>query len=89
LTCKTCGDNLEKTNLKVQSPVNSRIKLVKKQDSIKKNQVNFRKPTKLTMQAMHVIKFNKFLIPYIIFHFIDLYDNKTHKIYTIKKKIGA
>ena len=34
------------------------------------------------MQVMHVIRFNKNFIPYIIFHLIDFHDNKENVIFS-------
>ena len=45
---------------------------------MKKKKVNSSRPSNLVIQVMHDVKFNKFLIPYIIFHLIDLYDNIEH-----------
>lgn len=49
---------------------------------IKKIQVNLSQLTKLLMQVIQVIEFNKFFIPQISFHLIDLHDNKTNVIFS-------
>jgi hypothetical protein len=74
---------LEKTNLKAKSSINSTLKeeIGKKNNNqffLKKKQVNSSQSTKFATQIMHTIKFNKFFIPKIIFHLIDLYENKMY-----------
>jgi hypothetical protein len=76
---------LEKTNLKAKSSINSTLKeeIGKKNNNPfflkkKKEQVNSSQSTKFATQIMHTIKFNKFFIPNIIFHLIDLYENKMY-----------
>ena len=74
---------LEKTNLKVKSSINSTLKEeIGKKTTINffffKEQVNSSQSTKFATQVMHTIKFNKFFIQKIIFHLIDLYENKMY-----------
>jgi len=57
------------------------IKLPKKTQYLLKKQVNLNQPIKLSMQDMHIIRFNKFFISNIIFYLIDLYDNNAHVIF--------
>jgi hypothetical protein len=56
-------------------------KLPKKTQYLLKKQVNLNQPIKLSMQNMHIIRFNKFFISNIIFYLIDLYDNNAHVIF--------
>jgi hypothetical protein len=56
-------------------------KLPKKTQYLLKKQVNLNQPIKLSMQDMHIIRFNKFFISNIIFYLIDLYDNNAHVIF--------
>jgi len=56
-------------------------KLPKKTQYLLKKQVNLNQPIKLSMQNMHIIRFNKFFISNIIFYLIDLYDNNAHMIF--------
>ena len=53
----------------------------KKTQYLLKKQVNLNQPIKLSIQDMHIIRFNKFFISNIIFYLIDLYDNNAHVIF--------
>jgi hypothetical protein len=56
--------NLQLINLMLKDKISKKKHSVKK----KKNQLNSSQQTKLMIQVMHVIKFNNFCTPKIIFH---------------------
>jgi hypothetical protein len=63
----------------LKNKIDKKIKLNLK----KKKHMNFRQPINLAIQVMYSSVSIDFFIPYITFHLLNLYENKTHENFLV------